>query len=723
LSHETPELEIYQRETHMRSEEVQRRGRHVSRLVQEKASMAEIGAIIGSTLAIEDVYERFADEVRRIIPFDNIAINLIDHQNKTVSVPYVAGIDVPGRRPGDIFPLRDTIAEEAARTRKGFLVDAEDIEELARTHSGALPVRIAGLRSIMVLPLISRDVVIGTLVLMSVAAHRYQERDLSLAENVAAHISGAIANARLFDERRRAEQALRESEASLRSIFRAAPVGIGMVADRVLRQVNDCICEMTGFSRNELVGQSARILYPTREEYERVGREKYALIREQGTGSIETCWQRKDGKVIDVLMSSTPLDPVDWSIGVTFTALDITERKRAERERASLEEKLRISQKMEAIGTLAGGIAHDFNNILAAIIGYAELANIDTHRESPVASSLAQILKAAFRARDLVRQILMFSRQSEIQFGPLQLNLIIKETLKLLRASLPATIQVRQDLGDCGKILGDPTQVHQVVMNLCTNAYHAMSAEGGLLDISLSSVDIEAKLLLQGETLQSGRYLKLSVRDTGHGIDSEILHRIFEPYFTTREKGAGTGLGLAVVHGIVKNHRGVIQASSQVGVGSTFDVYLPMVEDQGVESEAEPEEPVRGGNECILFVDDEPALEELGGRLLSGLGYKVVTRSSSWEALQLFKAKTMAFDLVITDMTMPQLTGEKLGLEILRIRPEMPIILCTGFSEQISNERARSLGIRALVMKPFLKNEMARVIRRVLDVSKQAGDA
>ena len=715
MRRETPELEIYQRETYMRSDEVPRRGRHASRLVQEKASMAEIGRIIGSTLAIEDVYERFADEVRRIIPFDNIAINLIDHDTKTVSVPYVAGIDVPGRRRGEVFPLRGTIAEEAARTRKGFLVHADDIEALAKTHPGALPVRLAGLRSIMVLPLISRDVVIGTLVLMSVATHRYQDRDLSLAENVAAHISGAIANARLFDERRRAEQALRESEASLRSIFRAAPVGIGMVTDRVLRQVNDYICEMTGYSRNELVDQNARILYPTREEYERVGREKYVLIREQGTGSIETCWQRKDGKVIDVLLSSTPLDPADWSIGVTFTALDITERKRAERERASLEEKLRISQKMEAIGTLAGGIAHDFNNILSAIIGYAELADIDTRRESPVASSLAQILKAAFRARDLVRQILMFSRQSEVQFGPLQVNLIIKETLKLLRASLPATIQVRQDLGDCGKILGDPTQVHQVVMNLCTNAYQAMGAEGGLLDISLSSVDINAGHLVQGETLQPGQYLKLSVRDTGHGIDPEILHRIFEPYYTTREKGAGTGLGLAVVHGIVKNHRGAIQASSQVGVGSTFDVYFPKVEDYSVESEAEPEEPVRGGNECILFVDDEPALEELGGRLLSGLGYEVVTRSSAWEALQLFKAKTMAFDLVITDMTMPQLTGEKLALEILRIRPEMPIILCTGFSEQINNERARSLGIRALVMKPFLKNEMARTIRRVLD--------
>ena len=583
MRHETPELEIYQRETYMGSEEVPRRGRHASRLVQEKASMAEIGRIIGSTLAIDDVYERFADEVRRIIPFDNIAINLIDHDNKTVSVPYVAGIDVPGRRRGEVFLLRGTIAEEAARTREGFLVHADDIEALAKTHPGALPVRLAGLRSIMVLPLISRDVVIGTLVLMSVATHRYQDRDLSLAENVAAHISGAIANARLFDERCRAEQALRDSEASLRSIFRAAPAGIGMVTDRVLRQVNDYICEMTGYSRNELVDQNARILYPTREEYERVGREKYVRIREQGIASIETCWQRKDGKVIDVLLSSTPLDPADWSIGVTFTALDITERKRAERERASLEEKLRISQKMEAIGTLAGGIAHDFNNILSAIIGYAELADIDTRRESPVASSLAQILKAAFRARDLVRQILMFSRQSEVQFGPLQVNLIIKETLKLLRASLPATIQVRQDLGDCGKILGDPTQVHQVVMNLCTNAYHAMSAEGGLLDISLTSVDINAGHLVQGETLQPGQYLKLSVRDTGHGIDPEILHRIFEPYYTTREKGAGTGLGLAVVHGIVKHHRGAIQASSQVGVGSTFDVYFPKVEDCSVE--------------------------------------------------------------------------------------------------------------------------------------------
>ena len=573
----------------------------------------------------------------------------------------------------------------------------------------------AGFRSFLLVPLISRDNVIGTLVLSSYRAGNYAPDDVTLADSIASQISGAIANARLFAERERMADALRESEASLRSIFRVAPIGIGVVHNRVLTQVNDRICEMLGYAAEELEGRSARMLYPTDEDFEFVGREKYLQIRARGTGTVETRWQRKDGETIDVLLSSTPLDPSDWSKGVTFTALDISASKQGEQERLRLEDRLRQAQKMEAIGTLAGGIAHDFNNILAAIIGFAELAKIEAQGNGEVTANLAEVLKASFRARDLVRQILTFSRQTETEFGPIQIQLIVKEALKLLRASLPSTIQVRQDLASEGLVLGDPTQIHQVVMNLCTNAFHAMHERGGVLEVSLSETQIGASPPPDLRVLPQGPCLKLRVRDSGPGIDPAIIHRIFDPYFSTKEKGKGTGLGLAVVHGIVKSHRGAIQVSSRLGEGATFDVYFPMVQAAAAMTEANSEAAVVGGRERILFVDDEPTIEFLGKQMLGSLGYEVATCGTAIAALELFRSDPSAFDLVITDMTMPLMTGDRMALEMMGLRPDLPVIICTGFNELLTKERAQELGIREILMKPFLKNEAATLIRQVLD--------
>ncbi|RPJ70904.1 MAG: response regulator, partial [Desulfobacteraceae bacterium] len=425
--------------------------------------------------------------------------------------------------------------------------------------------------------------------------------------------------------------------------------------------------------------------------------------------------QTADGRLIDVLLSSTPLDPGDASKGTTFTALDITERKRSEAERHALETRLRHAQKMEAIGTLAGGIAHDFNNILAAIIGYTELSKIESVGSPVIASNLNDILKAALRARDLVRQILMFSRQAQSEFGPVQVHRVVQESLALLKATLPTTIRIRQDLSTQAKILRDATQVHQVVMNLGTNAFHAMRAQGGLLDVSLSEVLIAEKRPVELDHLPPGRYLKLTVSDTGHGIEPAIMHRLFDPYFTTKPKGEGTGLGLAVVHGIVKHHGGGIHVLSQPGVGTSFDVYLPMMTEEAAALPPLEEEPAAGGKERILFVDDEPAIAELGRRLLESLGYRVTSCKGALEALEHFSADPQAFDLLITDMTMPQMTGDRLAVTLMNIRPGLPVIVCTGFSELIGPERARDMGIRALIMKPFLKGEMAKAIRTALD--------
>jgi PAS domain S-box-containing protein len=709
------------------------------RLVGEKAVMAEIGRIVGSTPAMGDVYERFSEEVRKILAFDRITITRIHPERATAEILYSTGPKVPGRGLGEEYPLAGTMSAAVVEKKKGMAFSPPGAKELTAAFPTILPMWTAGFRSFLLVPLIGRDQVIGTLVMSSYATDDYGPEDVALAESIASQISGAVANAQLFAELTRMADALRESEASIKSIFRVAPIGIGVVDalrgseaplssvlraapdgmgagyERILGRVNDRMCEMLGYDAQELTGKSARLLYPTDEDFDYVGREKYIQIREKGTGSVETRWRRKDGTAIDVLLTSTPIDPSDLSRGVTFTALDITESKRAEQERRSLEERLRQAQKMEAIGTLAGGIAHDFNNILAAIIGFAELARMEASGQAELLSSLSGVLKASFRARDLVRQILTFSRQAEAEFIPVQAHLIVKETIKLLRASLPATIHVRQSITSHATIMGDPIQIQQVVMNLCTNAYHAMREEGGDLDVGLSEVLVDGCLQPELQDLRPGRHLRLSVRDTGPGIDPGVIQRIFDPYFTTKEKTKGTGLGLAVVHGVVNSHKGAIQVSSRLGAGTTFDVYFPIVDEAVERASPEKEAAVAGGRERILFVDDEPAIAELGRRLLGSLGYEVVTRPNSEEALDLFRTDPARFDLVVTDMTMPGMTGDRMAAEMMGVRPGLPVILCTGFNELVNIERVQEIGIQALLMKPFLRNEAARVIREVLD--------
>ena len=400
--------------------------------------------------------------------------------------------------------------------------------------------------------------------------------------------------------------------------------------------------------------------------------------------------------------------PYMW-IGV---CTDITEHKQDEEEKARLEKQLQQAQKMEAIGTLAGGIAHDFNNILAAVIGYTELAIMKAPKESLVHNDLREIFKAGTRAKDLVKQILTFSRQDEQELKPIQVKPIVKEALKLLRASLPTTIDIRQDVQSDSIVLANPTHIHQILMNLCTNAGHAMQEKGGILEVSLEDIELDARYA----ELLPGTYLKLTVSDTGIGMDASTIKRIFDPYYTTKEKGKGTGMGLAMVHGIVKSCGGKINVYSEPGNGSTFHVYLPVKKgDANVEGPVEVSLPT--GTERILFVDDEQPLAYLGKLVLEGLGYKVVTRTSSIEALEAFRARPDSFDLVITDMTMPNMTGDKLAVEIMKIRPDVPVILCTGFSPAITGEKAKALGIQAFLEKPLLKHDLAKTIRQVLDES------
>ena len=394
---------------------------------------------------------------------------------------------------------------------------------------------------------------------------------------------------------------------------------------------------------------------------------------------------------------------------------DISKRKRAEEEKEGLQAKLRQAQKMEAIGTLAGGIAHDFNNILSAIIGFTQLAMDQLPKESPVHADLKEVYRGGERARDLVRQILAFSRQREEAVAPTQIAPILKEALKLLRATLPASIEIRQDIApQVGNIMADPTQVHQIIMNICTNASHAMREEGGILEVSLTKMRVDHDFARQRPGLRPGEFVRLSISDTGSGIAPEILNKIFDPYFTTKEKGQGTGLGLAVVHGIVKGCGGAITVSTEPGKGSDFHVYLPSIQKEVKPDEDKPES-IPGGDERILFVDDERPLAELGEKLLTKLGYRVEARTSPVEALELFRAKPDRFDLVITDMTMPHMTGDRLAQELMKIRPDIPVILCTGFSEKMRKEKAEDLGIKGIIMKPLIRDELARAVRKAIE--------
>ncbi len=383
----------------------------------------------------------------------------------------------------------------------------------------------------------------------------------------------------------------------------------------------------------------------------------------------------------------------------------------------TLQQQLNQSRKMEAIGTLAGGIAHDFNNILSPILGYAEMLQEDLPQNSPLKNKASEIFKASLRAKDLVQQILTFSRQGDHKIKAIKLQYILKEALKLLGSSIPKTIDIKADIDiDCGMVIAEPTQIHQIIMNLATNAYHAMQKSGGLMKVTLKQIKIESEPL-EFSQLLPGKYALLRVSDTGMGIKKDIMDKIFNPYFTTKEMGKGTGLGLSVVQGIVKSFKGDIRIYSEPDIGTEVHVYLPIIEEELDDKTSDPSQSIKGGNERILLVDDEEAIIEMEQQLLTRLGYHVTSLSSSLKALEFFKANPDNFDLIITDMTMPDMTGAQLANEIHKIKLTIPIILCTGFSDLINEETSREMGIQGYISKPVVKREIALTIREALDNS------
>lgn len=508
-------------------------------------------------------------------------------------------------------------------------------------------------------------------------------------------------------EREKSEEALRESEEKYRMLVENANDAIFIAQDGVVKFPNQKTLELTGYTADELSRMPfVGFIHPDDRE-KIVDRHRRRLMGEKAAGTYDFKLVRKSGLEKIVQLNAVLIKWEDRPATLNFLR-DITQQTK-------LEAQLKQAQKMEAVGTLTGGIAHDFNNILGIIVGNTELALGDVPEWNSAHFNLQEIKTAGLKAADIVKQLLSFSRKTEQELKPIGIETVVKDALKLLRSTIPTTIEIRQNMSITDEIiLADPIQINQIVMNLCINASQEMEHTGGRLDISVDTVILNKDNLGLFPDLTRGKYVKLAISDTGPGIVPEIIDRIFDPYFTTKKIGKGSGMGLAVVHGIVKNHDGAITVDSRPGQGTTFNIFFPATT-RKPEIETQKTDDIPPGTEAILFVDDEKSIVDMTRQMLERLGYKVQAETDPVEALVLFQSNPHRFDLIITDMTMPQMTGVQLSKKLKEIRPDIPIVICTGHSSLIDEEKTSKMDIAAYIMKPIKMSRIAKTIREVLE--------
>lgn len=604
----------------------------------------------------------------------------------------------PGHAPDFInFPLAEhSILNQVMETGKPVLV-----EDLSR-EDNVKPSGWGGYKngSILAFPIPDNDGnIIGILSLHSKIGPPFIEQDKEIGAILASYCCETLRAVQAFE-------ALQRSERQYKTLFEKTNDAIFIIEKKTGRYIdaNEAAVTLTGIPLNALKEMTLSHIAPESAD-------QWLSQMSQIDNAIdmgEVTFRKPDNTCRIAKVSSVPLD----ERAVVSIARDITHD-------LEIESQLRQSQKMEAIGTLAGGIAHDFNNILSSIFGYAQLAEMDINDPKKAKKDISQVIKGAHRAADLVHQILTFSRKTEHSSNPLKLFTIVKEAIKFLRSSIPATIEIEDKISSKSTILADQTQAHQVVMNLCTNAYHAMRDSGGKLKVELIDVEItETHPVISNQ--KPGRYIKLEVEDTGHGIDSETLKRVFDPYFTTKSQDEGTGLGLAVVDGIVKKHNGFIKITSEVGKGTTFRVFWPVIEKKELQSiEDKNNKDLLKGTETILLVDDEKDILDTVKPILESQGYQVEAYNNGASAFEAFSADPAKYNIVITDITMPGMTGDELSINILNIRKNIPIILCTGYSEKLDEENAYEIGISKFIKKPVTSQKLSELIRELLDKNKE----
>ncbi len=705
----------------MQAEEIARKSEEEARrLAQENAVMAEIGRIVGSTLDIEEVYERFAEEMHKLISFDRVAVNIIDPKSYTFNIPYVSGTQVTYRRTGEVIPLAGTGTEEILRTRTSILIHEENREAIVSRCPGLVPIIKAGFQSIMMVPLISENEVIGVLNIQSTQADAYTESDLRLAERVSSQVAGAIANTLLFVEHKRSEEALRVSEERYRDILESIEDGyyeVDIAGNFTF--FNDSMCQILGYSKEEMMGMNNR-QYTDQKNAKKLYQAFNKVFRtEQSAKGFEWEIIKKDGTKRDIDASVSLIKDISGNrIGFRGIVRDITERKQAEKEMAALQEQLRQSQKIEAIGQLAGGIAHDFNNAITLIKTCSQLALMDLKPGDPLRQTFEMIDKATQQSANLTRQLLAFSRRQIMEMKVLDLNSLLGDMDKMLHRVIGEDIELVSMLaGDSGRVKVDPGQMEQVVLNLVLNSRDAMP-RGGKLTIETAKVDLDEAYVNGHVGVKPGRYVRIAVSDTGVGMTTEVREKIFEPFFTTKEKGKGTGLGLSTVYGIVKQSGGNIWVYSEPGKGATFKVYLPQVEEP-LEEEKEKARRLEGelprGGETVLVAEDDGGVRSLVVQILKKQGYKVLEAANGEEAFMICEKHEGAIDLLVTDVVMPVMSGRELAERLLLLHPKMKVLYMSGYTDEaIVRHGVLEEGVN-FFQKPFSMEALVLKVREVLD--------
>ncbi|NVJ90442.1 MAG: PAS domain S-box protein [Methylocystaceae bacterium] len=527
---------------------------------------------------------------------------------------------------------------------------------------------------------------------------------------------GVLSSGQDITANKEAEQALRERESKFQTIIEATLEGFAVVDLTTLEMLdtNSALHNLLGYTYEEMIGQPCRDF---------VSEEDHAILLRHAEAAkadlhqtYELRLKRKDGKVIPVEINSSvlPESLSEKPIAVGFIT-DITVRKRQEEQRRQLEKQLRQAQKMETIGTLAGGIAHDFNNILTPILGYAALLELKIPPDDPNHERIKKIEKSARRGADMVAQILTFSRNSDGEMKSINLAPVIEEAMELVQNTTPANIQINSDIPEkIAPVIADSTQIQQIIINLCTNANHAMGSKDATMTVKLAEVKVTNKIAAQTTNLKPGPHVKLTISDTGSGMDEDVLTRIYDPFFTTKKSGEGTGLGLSMVHGIVKNHNGSVLAHSQVGVGTTFEIYLPVTSIAPVE-EIDNSHMTKGNQELVLIVDDEELNTNFLTELLQTANYRVESFNDSVEAFNAFQTNPVKYQMIITDQSMPHMTGDKLAQKILKIKNDIPIIMISGYDKNIHRENAREFGVSAYLQKPASIDQLTRLMHNLLN--------